>query len=136
MRNEREFQRILDEARNVPGLEKKADMGRQRKVPRWMECGESVLIERLHTSDTADDGSIDQMRQSYYETIDAIVQSVSERFEQENLSLVKSIEQILLRSRSSSCTIPCPSPQHPVSAHLALSDDLKHGYEQRREQII
>eukprot|EP00112_Aurelia_sp_Birch-Aquarium-sp1_P022111 Seg612.2 transcript_id=Seg612.2/GoldUCD/mRNA.D3Y31 product="hypothetical protein" protein_id=Seg612.2/GoldUCD/D3Y31 len=49
-------------------------------------------------NDKADDGSIDQMRRSYYEAIDVIVQSVNERFEQEDLSLVKSIEQILLRS--------------------------------------
>ncbi len=36
------------------------------------------------------------MRRSYYEAIDAILTGLNERFEQEDLSLLKSIEQILL----------------------------------------
>ncbi len=38
----------------------------------------------------------EQMRGSYYEAIDAILTGLNERFEQEDLSLLKSIEQILL----------------------------------------
>ena len=187
MRSERELQHILNEARNVPGMEENCERGRRREIPRWIEYGDSVLTDRLQPTDTAEDDSIDQMRRSYHEASDVIVQSVNERFEQKYLSSVRSIEQILLRSmiergcpmdslthalidknklrmqvddlptilglynveqkkkilafqplptssnqcplqrnsapkstRSLSCTILYPSPQHPVSAHLAL----------------
>ena len=76
MRSEREFQHILNEAR----MEENCERDRRRKIPRWMENGDSVLTDRLQPTDTAEDGSIDQIRRSYYEAIDVIVQSVNERF--------------------------------------------------------
>lgn len=98
IRNEREFQGILDETKNIHGVDKTADGGRTRKILRWMKCGDSILTERLHATHTSDGGSTDQMRHSYYEAIDVVVQSIIERFEQEHLSLVKDIEESLLRS--------------------------------------
>ena len=38
------------------------------------------------------------MRQPYFEAIDVIVESINRTFEQEDLTLIKTIEQILLNS--------------------------------------
>ena len=99
MRDNKEFQRILDEAKSISGIEEaNTDGARKRKVPRWMESGDSMLTETLHTTGTVHSGSIGDMRQSYFEAIDVIVESINRRFEQEDLTLIKTIEQILLRS--------------------------------------
>ena len=63
-----------------------------------MESGDSILTEMLHTTVTVHSGSIGDMRQSYFEAIDVIVESINRRFEQEDLTLIQTIEQILLRS--------------------------------------
>ena len=63
-----------------------------------MESGDSMLTEMLHTTGTVHSGNIGDMRQSYFEAIDVIVESINRRFEQEDLTLIKTVEQILLRS--------------------------------------
>ena len=99
MRDNKEFQQILDEAKSISGIEEaNTDGAQKRKVPRWMESGDSMLTETLHTTWTVHSGSIGDMRQSYFEAIDVIVESINRRFEQEDLTLIKTIEQILLRS--------------------------------------
>ena len=99
MRDNKEFQRILDEAKSISGNEEAStDGARKQKVPRWMESGDSTLTEMLHTTETVHSGSIGDMRQSYFEVIDVIFESINRRFEQEDLTLIKTIEQILLRS--------------------------------------
>ena len=98
MRDNKEFQRILDEAKSISGIEEAStDGARKRKVPGWMESGDSMLTEMLHTTRTVHGGSIGDMRQSYFEAI-VIFESINRRFEQEDLNLIKTIEQILLRS--------------------------------------
>ena len=91
MRDNKEFQRIPDEEASTDGA-------RKRKVLRWMESGDSMLTEMLHTAGTVHSGSIGDMCQSYFEAIDVIVESINRRFEQEDLTLIKTIEQVLLRS--------------------------------------
>ena len=99
MRDNKEFKRILDEAKSISGIEEaSADGARKRKVPSWMESGDSMLTEMLHTTVTVHSGSIGDMRQSYFEAIDVIVESINRKFEQEDLTLIKTIGQILLRS--------------------------------------
>ena len=98
MRDNKEFQRILDEAQSISGIEEASTDGvRKRKVPRWMESGDSMLTEMLHTIGTVHSGSISDMCQSYFEAIDVIVESINIGFEQD-LTSIKTIEQILLRS--------------------------------------
>ena len=99
MRDNKEFERILDEAKSISGIEEASTDGtRKRKVPRWMESEEGMLTKMLYTTGTVHSGSVDDMRQSYFEAIDVIVESINRRFEQEDLTLIKTIEQILLRS--------------------------------------
>ena len=44
MRDNKEFQRILDEAKSISGIEETStDGARKRKVPRWMESGDSIV---------------------------------------------------------------------------------------------
>ena len=97
MRNEREFERIL-EARNVPGVEKNPDGSRLGKIPRWTKCDDFIMGERLHTTRTPAEGITDLLHRTYYEAIDVIVQCIYERFQHDDLSIVRSIEQILLKS--------------------------------------
>ena len=62
-----------------------------------MVGGEMTLTEGLHGRDAnLHNSSTAQMRRSYYGAIDAIVTSLEERFEQEELTLLASIEKILL----------------------------------------
>ena len=62
-----------------------------------MVGGEMMLTEGLHGRDAnLHNSSTAQMRRSYYGAIDAIVTSLEERFEQEELTLLASIEKILL----------------------------------------
>lgn len=97
MRCEEEFEHLLGEAKKIPGITETNDEVRQRKIPRWMEGGETMLTEGLHGRDAnVHNSSTAQMRRSYYGAIDAIVTSLEERFEQEELTLLTSIEKILL----------------------------------------
>jgi hypothetical protein len=97
MRSEEEFEHILGEAKKVPGVVERGGEVRQRKVPRWMDDGEMMLTEGFQPERTHPQNlNTEQMRGSYYEAIDAILTGLNERFEQEDLSLLKSIEQILL----------------------------------------
>ena len=80
MRDNKEFQRILDEAKSISGKEASTDGARERKVLRWMESGDSTLTEMLHTTGTVHSGSIGDMRQSYFEAIDVIFESINRRF--------------------------------------------------------
>ena len=78
MRDDKEFQQILDEAKSISGIEEAStDGARERKVPRWMESGDSTLTEMLQTTVNVHSGSIDDMRQSYFEAIDVIVESIN-----------------------------------------------------------
>ena len=67
MRNERDFQRILDEARYVPGVEKNADGSKSGNIPRWMKYDDFITGQRLHTTLTSGEGSTDLLRRFYYE---------------------------------------------------------------------
>ena len=98
MRSEEEFNLILGEAKKLPGAMESSCEGRQRKIPRWMDDGEMMLTQGLNVSFTTNDANIEQMRRSYFEAIDAILTSQNERFEQEDLSLIRAIEQILLNA--------------------------------------
>ena len=70
MRGNKEFQRILDEAKSISGIEEASTDGApKRKVPRWMESGDSMLTEMLHTTVNVHS----DMCQSYFEAIDVIV---------------------------------------------------------------
>ena len=64
MRNEREFERILDEARNVPGVDTNPDGGRLGKITRWMRCDDFITGERRHTTRTPGKGSTDLLRRT------------------------------------------------------------------------
>ena len=55
------------------------------------------LTETIPTT-TRNQNDIDGMRRSYYEAIDVIIRSINERFEQDDLALLMTIEQILVRS--------------------------------------
>ena len=57
-----------------------------------------MLTEMLNSTGTVHRGRIGDVRQSYFEAIDVIVESIKRRFEQQDLTLIKTIEQILLRS--------------------------------------
>ena len=98
MRSEEEFNLILGEAKKLPGAMESSCEGRQRKIPRWMDDGEMMLTQGLNVSFTTNDANIEQMRRSYFEAIDAILTSQNERYEQEDLSLIRAIEQILLNA--------------------------------------
>ena len=98
MRSEEEFNLILNEAKKLPGAMDSSCEGRQRKIPRCMNDGEMVLTRGLNVSVTTNNANIEQMRRSYYEAIDAILTSLKGRFEQEDLSLIRTIEQILLNA--------------------------------------
>ena len=99
MRSEEEFEHILNEAKKVPGAIDNRREDRQRKLPRWMNDGEMMLMEGLQAPDTSSyNPNTEQMRRSYYAAIDAILTSLNDRFEQEDLSLLKTIEQILLNA--------------------------------------
>ena len=64
-----------------------------------MNDGEMMLMEGLQAPDTSSyNRNTEQMRRSYYAAIDAILTSLNDRFEQEDLSLLKTIEQILLNA--------------------------------------
>ena len=104
MRSDEEFEFILDEAKKVFALmeweRSEIVNSRQRKIPRWMEDNEMFLTEHLPVTDAATDNNAitTEMRRSYYQAIDAIVSSLTERFEQDDLSLLKYIEELLLTS--------------------------------------
>ena len=96
---EEEFDSILEEAKRVSNVGKDtSDMAepRQRKIPRWMETGESIPTDRLPTTWSTTSNA--EMRRAYFQAIDVIVSSITDRFEQRDLSLLKSIEQILFQS--------------------------------------
>ena len=71
---------------------------RPRKVPRRMEGGSSVLTKRLAATSTVGITCNDNLRRSFFEDIDAISSSLEQRFEQEDLSTLKQIEEVLLKS--------------------------------------
>ena len=99
MRSEEEFEHILNEAKKIPGAIDNRCEDRQRKIPRWMNDGEMMLMEGLQAPDTSSyNPNTEQMRRSYYAAIDAILTSLNDRFDQEDLSLLKTIEQILLNA--------------------------------------
>ena len=99
MRSEEEFEHILSEAKKVPGAIENRCEDRQRKLPRWMNDGEMMLMEGSQAPDTSScNPNTEQMRRSYYAATDATLTSLSDRFEQEDLSLLKTIEQILLNA--------------------------------------
>ena len=95
MRSNDEFELILSEAKNVPGVQEDRSERGQRKIPRWMGQEENMLTETIPT--TRNQNDIDGMRRSYYEAIDVIIRSINERFEQDDLALLMTIEQILVR---------------------------------------
>ena len=99
MRSEEEFEHILNEVKKVPGAIDNRCEDRQRKLLRWMNDGEMMLMEGLQVPDTSSyNPNTEQMRRSYYAAIDAILTSLNDRFEQEDLFLLKTIEQILLNA--------------------------------------
>ena len=126
MRNEREFERILDEARNVPGVETNPDGSRLGNIPRYMKCDDFIMGERLHTTRTPGEGITELLHRTYYEAIDVIVQCIYERFQQYDLSIVRGIEQILLKSMLER-RIPINSFEHALIDKKKLKmqlDDL------------
>ena len=99
MRSEEEFEHILNEAKKIPGAIDNRCEDRQRKLPRWMNDGEMMLMEGLQAPDTSSyNPNTEQMRRSYYAAIDAILTSLNDRFEHEDLSLLKTIEHVLLNA--------------------------------------
>ena len=93
MRCAEEFESILKEAKNVLGLAGDIDGPRHSKIPRRLD--DSVIFSRLPAREEA---NISKMRQSYYETIDALILSLHERFNQKEFSIVKTMEDVLLSS--------------------------------------
>ena len=63
-----------------------------------MEDGSSILTEWLPS--TSIDGIIcnDKLRRSSFEAIDAISSSLEQKFEKEDLSILKQMEEVLLKS--------------------------------------
>ena len=53
MRSEEEFEHILSEAKKVPGAIENRCEDRQRKLPRWMNDGEMMVVEGLQASNTS-----------------------------------------------------------------------------------
>ena len=99
MRSEEEFEYILSEAKKVPGAIENRCEDRQRKLPRWMNDGEMMLMEGSQAPDTSlYNPNTEQMRRSHCAAIDAIHTSLNHRFDQEDLSLLKTIEQVLLNA--------------------------------------
>ena len=104
MRSDEEFKLILDEAKNVFGLmegeQREIVNSRHWKIPRLMEDNEMLLTQHLPITDAATDNNTvtAKMRRSYYQAINTIVLSRTERFEQDDLSLLKCIEKLLLTS--------------------------------------
>eukprot|EP00795_Rhopilema_esculentum_P014499 gene14499-5559_t len=79
----------------------KSNEVRPRKVPRRMEGGSSILTERLPATSTDGITCNDNQRRSFFEAIDAISSSLEHRFEEEDLSTLKQIEEVLLKSMKS-----------------------------------
>ena len=97
MRCKEEFQSLLEEAKKIPDVSKTSEPVRQRKILRWMADGETIVTERLcGRDDNVHDSNTAKMQRSYYEAIDAILTSLSDRFKQEELTLLSTIEKILL----------------------------------------
>eukprot|EP00795_Rhopilema_esculentum_P004168 gene4168-20356_t len=76
--------------------------------PILMKSDDFITGERLHTTRTPGEGSTDLLPRTYHEAIDVIAQCINERFQQEDLSFVRSIEQILFRC------IPIDSFEHAL----------------------
>ena len=89
---------ILEESKKIVEVCEKSDEVRPRKVPRRMEGGSSILTERLPASSTDCITCNDNLRKSFFEAIDAISSSLEQRFQQEDLSTLKRIEEVLLKS--------------------------------------
>ena len=71
MRSEEVFEHILSKAKKVPGAIENRCENRQRKLPRWMNDGEVMLMEGSQAPD-------EQMRRSYYAVIDAILTNLND----------------------------------------------------------
>ena len=98
LRSVNEFNRILDEASAIPSVRDPhtGSEPRPSKVPKRFNDNNVMLIDSL--PGRSDETEVARMRRSFYGAIDAVIVSLTDRFDQEEFSLVKSIEEILLNS--------------------------------------
>jgi len=129
MRSDVEFERILKRTLAMPGVitSELAAAPRSRKIPRRLNDSDVVTTERLTLGGaTQEVTQVHSLKQPYFEAVDALKQSISERFEQEGMKVVRQIESYLLSA--------CNRKQVPVSMEalkipfvdaLDLVDELK-----------
>ena len=98
LRSVNEFNRILDEASAIPSVRDPhtGSEPRPSKVPKWFNDNNVMLTDSL--PGRSDETEVARMRRSFYGATDAVIVSLTDRFDQEEFSLVKSIEEILLNS--------------------------------------
>ena len=129
MRSDVEFERILKRTLAMPSVitSEPAAAPRSRKIPRRLNDSDVVTTERLTLGGATQEVTQDHsLKQPYFEAVDALKQSISERFEQEGMKVVRQIESYLLSA--------CNRKQVPVSMEalkipfvdaLHLVDELK-----------
>ena len=70
---------------------------RRRKIPRRLDDTDVVITERLTQGGATQDVTNDlRLKQAYFDALDALKQSLSERFDQNGMVVVRQIEKCLL----------------------------------------
>ena len=98
MRCMEQFNTILEESQKIIEVCEKSNEVRPRMIPWRMEDGSSILTEWHPATSTDGINPNDNLRRSFFEAIDAISSSLEQRFEQEHLSTLKQMEEVLLKS--------------------------------------
>jgi hypothetical protein len=99
MRSDVEFERILKRRHAMPMVIicKPAAAPRSCKIPHRLDDSDVVTIEPLTLGGaTQEVTQVQSLKQRYFEAVDALKQSISERFEQEGMKVVRQIESYLL----------------------------------------
>jgi len=105
MRSDVEFRRILKRTLAIPGVigspAPPAAAPRSRKIPRRLDNADIVITERLTLGGATATASqevteVHSLKQLYFEAVDALKQSLSERFDQAGMDVVRQIESCLL----------------------------------------
>jgi len=131
MRSDVEFERILKRTLAMPGVitSEPAAAPRSRKIPRRLNDSDVMTTERLTLGGaTQEVTQVHSLKQPYFEAVDALKQSISERFEQEGMKVVRQIESYLL-SACNRKQVPLPVSMEaleiPFVDALDLVDELK-----------
>ena len=129
MRSDVEFERIRKRTLAIPRVirPKPAAAPRPRKILRRLDDTDVVITERLTlggaTQEIAQEHSL---KQPYFEAVDALKQSLSERFDQEGMAVVRQTESCLLSaSNRKEVPVSMEALQIPFVDALDLEAELK-----------